>query len=143
MAGVVVAAILLGAVRWITVMRARSAEYELRAWKFMDYGARNAIFKLSRNKHGVTVDLYDNENDWRRYAWADKLARKYFRLSTYPWLPVEPDPPPPKPLDCPRGAPDLTPEMAPGKEPDPSLPPTWTFLWTWRPRGWRNRPITE
>jgi hypothetical protein len=50
MAGVVVAAIFLGAVRWIVVMRDRSAEYERWAWQFVEYDEGPGCGKSFPNK---------------------------------------------------------------------------------------------
>jgi hypothetical protein len=85
-------------------------------------------------KDGRPVNIYDDENDWLRDAWACKLAEKYLRLSHYPWLPVEPDPPPPERLAHPRPAIDLPAEMASGRRwiDLDAHAPGWTFLWTWR-----------
>jgi hypothetical protein len=98
------------------------------------------VVKVFLIKDGVWVNAYENENNWRGRAWADKLARKYFQLSTYPWLPVEPDPPRPELLERPRGALELPTEMIPGARPSPSPPPAWTILWTWRPWDWPWSP---
>ena len=38
----------------------------------------------------------DAEQATRRAAYHASLKRKYERAARYPWLPVEPDPPPPK-----------------------------------------------
>ncbi len=69
-----------------------------------------------------------------RDAWARAMAEKYWRLSDYPWLPVEPDPPPP-----PEARSHLTRALEPARVDTPkwslrsTRPPAWTLLWTWHP----------
>ena len=79
---------------------------------------------------GRVIDQYEDENDRIFYAWAMPLARKYRRLSYYPWLPVEPDPPLPKLLDHPKSAFDLPAKVHSGCWDRESPPPAWTYLWT-------------
>jgi hypothetical protein len=122
----------MGESLWIVEMRTRSADYNRRAWEFLD--CRRSWDRSIITKDGRSVSAYDNENDWRKYAWACKLAQKYWRLSDYPWLPVEPDPPPPERVDHPRRAVDLPAEMELHGWNRSSRPPAWTFLWTWRRR---------
>ena len=55
-------------------------------------------------KDGGLFNIADDENDYRDYAWACELAQKYYRLSDYPWMPFELDPPRPVPLTNPRPA---------------------------------------
>jgi hypothetical protein len=130
MIAVVVAAVLMGVSRWIVVMRTRSAAYNRRAQEFGWTTARMGSGILTED--GRWVSINDDENDWLRDAWACKLAEKYWRLSDYPWLPVEPDPPPPERLAYPRRATALPAEMQSGCWNRASRPPAWTFLWTWR-----------
>lgn len=127
---IAILAIGLGAIKWVVAMRVRSAAYQRWAYEFM----------LTTVRHGSAVRTADgrwvniHENDRLRDDWAWRLAAKYRRLSYYPWLEAEPDPPLPRPLAHPRSALDLP-------ERDFSLaasvralrPPAWTFLWT-RPR---------
>ena len=129
MVGVAITAALMGVSRWIVEMRTRSAEYKRRAWDFSWMTARSG--SLIRTRDGRWVNGYDDENDWLLDAWACKLAEKYWRLSDRPWLPVEPDPPPPERLAHPRPATDLPAEMESGCWNRVSRPPAWTFLLTW------------
>jgi hypothetical protein len=132
MIAVAIFAVSLGAVRWVAEMRTRSADYQRRAEEFAASTARlsSGVF----TKDGRLVNKYDNENTWLHDAWACKLAEKYWRLSDYPWLPVEPDPPPPERLAHPRPAINLPAEHRLDCWNRSSRPPAWTFLWTWRRR---------
>jgi hypothetical protein len=132
MIAVAIVALLMGGSLWIVQMRTRSASYRQRAFEFAVMTARSGSGILT--KDGRWVSRYDNENDWLRDAWACKLAEKYWGLSHYPWLPVEPDPPPPERLARPRPAVDLPAELQPGCWSIDLDAPWWTFLWTWRPQ---------
>ena len=129
MVAVAILAVSFKGVSWVVVMRIRSAEYRRRAFEFGLMTSRNGGDVPARD--GRWVNKYDDENDWLLDAWACKLAGKYWRLSDYPWLLVEPDPPPPKRLAHPRPATDLPAEMESGCWGRASRPPAWTFLWTW------------
>lgn len=129
MVGVGIVALLLGGLVFIGRMRQRSAAYHRRAqayaWIAFHMGS------------GILVDGEWVERDpvvRARDSWARAMARKYWRLSDYPWLPVGDDPTPP-----PEAVPELTERREPRFENDMmnwSLrwtdPPRWTFLWTWR-----------
>ena len=128
---VAIVGLLLGASLWVLEMRTRSAAYRKRALEFgvmFWRGSGSAAW----TKYGRMVDVYDSENDWIKDEWAYKQAEKYWRISHYPWLPVDPDPPPPKLLVHARAAVDLPAEMHwAGRYRYPDAP-WWTFLWTWR-----------
>jgi hypothetical protein len=131
MVAVAVAAIGFGSIAWVIRMRTLSADYRRRAKEFERLTFR--IGSTVKTPDGRLVNPHDDENNQLRNAWAWPLAARYLRLSYYPWLAVEPDPPPPERLARPRSALDLP-------EPDHSLarwyygspPPPWTFLWTGR-----------
>ncbi len=130
MVAVAVFAISFGAMTWVARMRALSATYRQRAANFSWLTAR--IGSIVMMPDGRWVNRYEDENDRLRDAWALCLAAKYLRLSYYPWLPVEPDPPPPEPLAHPRNAFTLPErDSSPAVSFFESRPPAWTFLWTW------------
>jgi hypothetical protein len=130
--------LLMGAGRWVVEMRTRSADYRERAYAFAETRghARLSDFFVT-TKNGRVVSIHEDENFWIEHMWARELANKYWRLADRPWLPVEADPPRPKPLAHPRPAVDCPAEL-------PSfcawrrysyvepVYPWWTFLWTWR-----------
>jgi hypothetical protein len=130
MIAVAIIALSMGAARWVVVMRARSIAHYQRANDFARMMARAG--SSTHTADGRVIDLYDNENYRIIDAWACPLARKYWRLSDYPWLPVEPDPPYPMLLDYPKGARDLPAKVHSGCWIRKSKPPAWTFLWTRR-----------
>lgn len=129
---VAIAALLMGERAWIVEMRRRSALYRRQAFEFGVMTARAGSNTFT--KDGRWVSRYDDENDWLRDAWACTLAEKYWQLSYYPWMPDEPDPPPPDRLDHPRRALDLPAELESGCWSRASEAPWWTLLWTWDPR---------
>jgi hypothetical protein len=121
------------AIKWVAEMRTRSAAYRRRASEFAAVTGR--MVSWTRTPDGKWYDRYENENDRLMDAWAWPLVAKYLRLSDYPWLEAEPDPPPPEPSAHPRGAREL-PErrdsvVTSGFEILDPRPPAWTFLWTW------------
>jgi len=129
MIAIAILAIGFGAIKWVSDMRARSDAYRRRAWEFL---ANVHVGSVSTTPDGRTVNRYENENVRRRNEWAWRLAWKYRRLSYYPWLVAEPDPPPPRPLAHPRSAwelPERDDPFVPWAQ--DSRPPAWTFLWTW------------
>ena len=136
MISVVIVGLLMGASLWIVEMRTRSAAYRQRAFEFGDMTG----FRLGRTvqaKNGRSVNPMDDENTYLRYAWATKLAEKYWRLADRPWLPVEPDPPPPERLPHPRPAVDCPEGIQSwgwNRHRREQVYPWWTFLWTWRQR---------
>jgi hypothetical protein len=99
MVAVAIIAVLIGAGRWVVEMRTRSIAHSRRAREFASMIA--GAISETQTTEGRWIDRYDNENGRIIEAWAGTLARKYWRLSDYPWLPVEPDPPFPKLLDHP------------------------------------------
>ena len=127
---VAIVGLLLGASLWVLEMRTRSAAYRRRAGEFgdMTYRAGSSVW----TKEGRMVNFYDSENNWIRDEWAYKLAEKYSRLADRPWLPVDPDPPPPKPLAHPRKAVDLPADFRSWQWDGKPVCPWWTFLWVWR-----------
>jgi hypothetical protein len=130
MIAVAILALSIRTITWVGEMRTRSAEYEKRASKFGWMTSHAGSGGTWSNRGWVGIG--ENENTHRQDEWACKLAEKYWRLSDYPWLPVEPDPPPPARLDHPRSAIDI-PDWKPcGCWNRPNEPPAWTFLWTWR-----------
>jgi hypothetical protein len=134
MIAIVILAIGLGAIKWIVETRARSAAYQRRAYEFRLSTLRHG--STVRTADGRSVSIYENENNWLRDDWAWRLAAKYRRLSYYPWLTAEPDPPPPRPLAHPRSALDLPERDFSLAESVRALrPPAWTFLWTWPRQG--------
>jgi hypothetical protein len=131
MMAVVILALSLRAIFWVVEMRTRSAAHRQRAWEFALMRACVASFVPMND--GRWVDRYEDENTRLRDAWARRMSEKYWHLSDYPWLAVEPDPPPPERLAHPRTAFEL-PELEwngllVGER--GSRPPAWTFLWTW------------
>ncbi len=130
MVAVAILALSLRAILWLVEMRTRSAAYQRRAWEIGLMTARSGSGILTSD--GRWVGIGEDENTRLHDAWACKLAEKYWRLSDYPWLPVEPDPPPPERLAQPRRAIDLPAEMESDCWDRGSRPPAWTFLWTWR-----------
>jgi hypothetical protein len=128
---VAILAIGFGAIGWIAEMRARSAAYWLQYCELAMSTARCGSFAPTAD--GRLVNVYDDENDRLRDAWAWRMAAKYLHLSYYPWLAVEPDPPPPRPLAHPRSALELpAPDESVRTWVRDSRPPAWTFLWTRR-----------
>jgi hypothetical protein len=131
MIAVAILAIGFGAIKWVAEMRARSSDYRRRAIEFECRTLRRGSMVWKGGNRWV--DRFDNENDCLRDDWARRMAAKYERLSYYPWLAAEPDPPPPLPLADPRSALEL-----PGLDCSTVTsvcdlrPPAWTFLWTWR-----------
>jgi hypothetical protein len=123
-------ALFLGGLVWTGRMRQRSAAYHRRAeaYAWIAFHSGSAVF--------INDEWVDSDPVVRvRDAWARRMAEKYWRLSDYPWLPVEPDPTPP---------PEALSQLSRTLEPwwgahmaDWSLrftdPPSWTFLWTWHP----------
>jgi hypothetical protein len=130
MIGLAIVALPLRAIFWVAEMRTKSLAYERRAESFAWITARSGSVTFTSD--GRFINTWENENHWLEDAWACKLAEKYRRLSDYPWLPVEPDPPPPTPLAKPRPAIDLPAEMEVGCLNRDSTPPAWTMLWTYR-----------
>jgi hypothetical protein len=128
-AAAAIIAVALGVeVGWTSKMRRRSAAYHQRA---------EAYAKITFHM-GSLVDDGDGNFVERdpvvrvRDAWARGMAEKYWRLAAYPWLSVEPDPPPP--LEARSVLPEtLVPvrshtwsSMRPT-----SLRSVSTFLWNW------------
>jgi hypothetical protein len=131
MIAVAILAIGFGAIKWVAEMRARSSAYRRRAIEFERRTFRRE--SLVRTADGRWVDRFDNENDCLRDDWALRMAAKYERLSYYPWLAAEPDPPPPLPLAHPRSALELRGRAFSAVTSVRVIrPPAWTFLWTWR-----------
>jgi hypothetical protein len=132
---VAVVGLLMGAGRCVVVMRTRSAAYRERAYEF-GFMTTRVYGKGVQAKDGAYVNAYDNENNYLRYVWAREMANKYWQLADRPWLPVEPDLPPPEPLAHPRSAVDCPAELR-SRGPwcrwlvEPVYP-WWTFLWTCR-----------
>lgn len=135
MIGVAIVGVLSDAGWWVSRMRARSATYQDRAY---DWGSQTArmMGKGGTARDGGSVNLYDNENDYLRYAWRRSRADRYWRLALRPWMAVEPDPPPPEPvarprpaIDCPAAIRNRGPWIRWYVEP---VYPWWTFPWTWR-----------
>jgi hypothetical protein len=131
MIAVAILALSLWAILWVVEMRARSAAHRRRAFDFAVMTARSG--SLVQMSNGRWVDRYENENTRLMDAWALRMAEKYWHLSDYPWLPVEPDPPPPERLAHPRTAFELPEKKWNGLLVGErgSRPPAWTFLWTW------------
>jgi hypothetical protein len=131
MISVAILAIGFGAIKWVAEMRARSSACHRRAGEFERRTLRRGSFVWKGGNKWV--DRFDNENDCLRDDWARWMAAKYERLSYFPWLAAEPDPPPPLRLAHPRSALEL-----PGRDYSTVTsvyvlrPPAWTFLWTWR-----------
>ncbi|WP_165075798.1 hypothetical protein [Paludisphaera rhizosphaerae] len=152
MVAVAIAALLTAAGLWIVEMRTRSAFYREKAYELNIMTMRSGRVQWAKDR-SRQVNAYDNENDWREDEWACKLAEKYWRLADRPWLPVEPDPPVPRPRAHPRSAVDLPgdyPHWGWNRQP---IFPWWTVLWTWRtfpgqsygrsPAGECARPYTS
>jgi hypothetical protein len=129
-------AIGFGAIKWIAEMRTRSAAYWRRAFEFEASTLRSGSMDVTAD--GRLVNRYDTENDLLHDAWAWRTTAKYRRLSYYPWLVVEPDPPPPQRLAHPRRALELpAQDGALRVSVLDSSPPVWTYLWTWRAEPWK------
>src|SRR5689334_23196365 len=105
MAVVAILAVVFGAISWVARMRVRSAVHWRRACEFHDSMMRNG--SMVRTGDGRWVNRYEDENHRRHDEWAGRMLAKYLRLSYYPWLTVEPDPPEPEPLAHPRSALEL------------------------------------
>jgi hypothetical protein len=136
MIAVAILALSIRSITWVVELRTRSGTYARRAEEYARSTGRAGSWTTTQD--GRVVDLYEDENSRLRDVWACKMAEKYWRLSDYPWLPVEPDIPPPEPLAHPRNAfelPEKTKSESGCWNPYPR-PPDWTFLWTWR-RWWR------
>jgi hypothetical protein len=137
MVAVAIVALSMGTGLWVIEMRARSASYLKRAFEFHGQTLRVGS---TYTKDGRRFRIGEDENTQLQDEWARKLARKYRRLSDYPWLPVDPDPLPPERLAHPRAAAGVPVQWL-QEEWDYSMvdsvysnSPWWTFLWTWRPR---------
>ncbi|MHB1557763.1 MAG: hypothetical protein ACYC61_09805 [Isosphaeraceae bacterium] len=126
---IAIVAVSFGAISWVARMRARSYAYLGQAYYYemlADHPDSGHILTSGRYAHHN--ENYDIEQEW---AW--RMAAKYMRLSYYPWLDADPDPPL-QLLTHPRTALQLP-------APDESLrasvrcmsPPAWTFLWTRHP----------
>jgi hypothetical protein len=134
MIAIAILALGLGTGSWVARMRARSAAYWQRAVYFNVHTCMDG--SSVKTTDGRWVFSCETENDRRQDKWARGMAAKYLRLSYYPWLNAELDPPPPRKRPFPRSARELPP-------PDDSdlrslqrmHPPAWTFLWTWPPPG--------
>ncbi len=132
-------ALVFGTISCVAEMRARSDAYRRRASEF-------AMSTLRRSHDvplpdGRWVDNFDTENDLLHDAWKWRMAAKYLRLSYYPWLAAEPDPPRPVPLAHPRKALELpAQDNSVKKSVVDSRPPVWTFVWTWR---WQGLPFWQ
>jgi hypothetical protein len=137
MIAVAIVGLVMGASLWLVEMRARSAAYRWRAFQFGSMTCTR-LGHTVRAKNGLSVNPMDDENRYHKYAWAHKLAEKYWRLADRLWLPVEPDPPPPEPLAHPRVALDCPAEIQSWGWPWHREPfyPWWTFLWSWRGQHW-------
>ena len=81
----------LGVIALVLAMRRQSALYHRRAeaYAWITFHHGSAVL----DEDGQFVDR--DPVTWVRDAWARKMAERYWRLSDYPWLLVEPDPPPP------------------------------------------------
>jgi hypothetical protein len=90
MAAVAVVALGLAVVRWKRSMDALSANYQHRA---LSHRVKVA------DDHFLMLRSPDDsrEDKWldRRKAYRSAMAEKWNRAALFPWLPVEPDPPPP------------------------------------------------
>jgi hypothetical protein len=83
---VAVAGLTSGVVVWHGRMRRLSALYEMRA----------AIYITNHISWNHTREMRERKRPKSaREKWRDEMAEKYTRAARYPWLPVEPDPPPP------------------------------------------------
>jgi hypothetical protein len=128
MVAVVTLALALAAIRWVAEMKTRSADSRRRA---RDFGAMSIHYGSGIiTSDGGWVGMGEDENTRLIDRWACELSEKYWRLSDYPWLPVEPDPPPPERLARPRSGLDLPAETACSCWNRGSRPPAWAFLWT-------------
>jgi hypothetical protein len=92
MAGVAIIAVALGVeAGWISKIRQRSAAYHQRAEAYAEI-----TFHIGTSVMDQDGQLVERNPVVRvRDAWARGMAEKYWRLAAYPWLSVEPDPPPP------------------------------------------------
>jgi hypothetical protein len=134
MVAIAILALVFGTISWVAEMRARSAAYRRRAFEVSMHTMRRG--HEVHMPDGRWVDSFDNENDLLHDAWKWRMAAKYLRLSYYPWLTAEPDPPRPEPLAHPRSALELPTQDDSVKEwVLGSRAPAWTFLWTWRRPG--------
>jgi hypothetical protein len=128
MAGIAVIAVALGVeVGWISKMRRQSAAYDQRAEAYAEITVHMGHAVLDGDGHFVERDPVVRVRD----AWAWGMAEKYWRLAAYPWLTVEPDPPPP-----PEALSDLPKTLVPVRRLMFSMRPTslrsvLTFLWNW------------
>jgi hypothetical protein len=133
MIAVAILALSLRAILWVDEMRTRSALYDRRACEFTCERTGHPIsgWFITR-KDGTVVSIHDDEYSLLNDAWASNMARKYWRLSDYPWLSVEPDLPCPERLAHHKDAFNCSLPVETGCWYRESRPPAWTFLWTWR-----------
>jgi hypothetical protein len=86
MIAVVLAALLLGAVRLLML----SAAYRTKAGRYqLELLGTTPILMGPNGSHSRGY------RPSARTRWAEKMGEKYLRASRFPWLPVEPDPPEP------------------------------------------------
>jgi hypothetical protein len=151
MVAVAIVGLVLGTGRWLVVMRARSAEYQSKAFELVLNHGYAQINLDVYTKDGRRISIYHDENYWRAHTYRSKMASKYWRLSLRPWLAAGPDPPPPEPLAHPRPPADCPAELTLGDSRpcglcalnpwynDPVYP-WWTIPWTWPPRRYSLIP---
>jgi hypothetical protein len=119
----------VGIIALALAMRRQSAAYHQRAEAYAWIAFHHGSGVWDENGQLVDRDPATRVRD----AWAQKMAEKYWRLSDDPWLPVEPDPPPP-----PEALSHLTATLEPPTVDAPNWefrltnPPAWTLLWTWQ-----------
>jgi hypothetical protein len=58
---------------------------------------RSARYREISNRHFAALGFEGSGSVWEPAPrWHSAMWKKYDRLARYPWLPVEPDPPPPE-----------------------------------------------
>jgi hypothetical protein len=75
---------------WLDRYREREAVILQAIGRLETVAARRSVVPPSHDRHREDAADYARKADYR-----EALALKYERAARYPWLPVEPDPPPP------------------------------------------------
>lgn len=84
--------------RGITLSQERKviADGHLFVVRMLEGWPDDAACGLARPAHTLSDPMWADSTSGRLAAYHRKLSAKYQRAARYPWLPVEPDPPPPE-----------------------------------------------